>query len=103
MGKRDIGATQSRADLSAPRVSVKPKPRGLTTPAATTATREGDFFTLFTLIVTFFPVPSLDLLLLSETKHLTKEPERGKQQLVSWWIAQLSLFSGDLKSDKREQ
>src|SRR5437660_10230659 len=41
---RVTGATQSRPSRSESSVSLSPNPRGLTTPAATTATRAGELF-----------------------------------------------------------
>jgi hypothetical protein len=41
-------------------------------------------------------------MLLSEKRHFTNEAEK-ETELGSWWIVSWSLFSGDLKSDKREQ
>jgi hypothetical protein len=66
-------------------------------PAATTAT--GLFITFEEVKVTF---PALNSLLLSQPKHFTNDPET-KTEARKLVDCQLSLFSGDLKSDKREQ
>jgi hypothetical protein len=56
-------------------------------PCSDDSNARGRSFSVISVRYHDFSLPQpLDLLLLSETKHLTKEPERGKQQLVSWWI-----------------
>ena len=106
-GRRKIGSPASRN--LAPRATdsrfpSNPKPRGLTIPAATTATRR-----------LVCPIEALNVrhctrrsydrsrfLLLSTSKHFTNDSET---ESAAWKLVdcQLSLFSGDLKSDKREQ
>jgi hypothetical protein len=52
---------------------------------------------------TFSARVDFDLLLLSQPKHSTKNTRKGKTAARQLVDCQLSLFSGDLKSDKREQ
>jgi len=90
---------QSRPARSESSDSFNPKPKGLTIPAPTTATRPLLPFIALDLAIdgayTFFT----NFQLLSPEKHLTSGPKRSSE-LVD---RQLSLFSGDLKSGKREQ
>ena len=96
--------TQSRESRSESSVSASPKPSGLTTPAATTATR----------VVPFLPFALSDLAIVQRLNcstnfycfrirtnlQVTPKGETEARKLVD---CQLSLFSDDLKSDKREQ
>ena len=77
-----------------------PKPRGLTIPAATIATR---FFIMFEPLNLTLQAPNPSRFLLhSQSKHFTNvaQTKTKARKLVD---CQLSLFSGDLKSGKREQ
>jgi hypothetical protein len=80
-------------------VSSDPNPSGLTTPAPIIATRRGILGGEF--IMEFRTVKAFYLLLRFYPKAPTKAArKRSLGQLVN---CQLSLFSGDLKSDYREQ
>jgi hypothetical protein len=55
------------------------------------------------MVQTYFAAKLLrDFLLLSYNKHFTNE-RKGETEARTLVDCQLSLFSGDLKSDKREQ
>jgi hypothetical protein len=73
-------------------------------PAATTATRAEAFSpaVLFNWVIVETQKLIRDFLLLSYGKHFTSEP---KPETEAWKLVdcQVSLFIGDLKSDKREQ
>src|SRR5204863_9351196 len=100
---RVTGVTQSRALYKESTVSASPTPKGLTTPAATTATRTLIFFPFGLLDwamvgrkncpAIFYCFPIRSILQVSPNENEARE-------LVD---CQLSLFSDDLKSDKREQ
>jgi len=78
--KRVTGLMQSRAERNASRVSAKPRPSGLTTPAATTATRAGRLFPSEAINVDISAPLAPQLLLLSTMRHHTNGAH-GKQQL----------------------
>jgi hypothetical protein len=96
------GVTQSRAARSASNVSANPKPSGLTTPEPTMATRARDVFPFITVDVGISGFFALNSSLLYLVKTFTNEPQT-KTEARKLVDCQLSLFSGDLKSDKREQ
>jgi hypothetical protein len=75
---------QSRALRSESTVSVNPTPNGLTTPAATTATRALTFFSFGLLDWAMVGRKKLprDFLLLSYSKHFTSEPKRKRSPEV---------------------
>src|SRR6266542_2060174 len=100
---RVTGLTQSRALRSDSNVSVSPNPKGLTTPAATTATRALAFFPLGLLGLAMVGRKKLprDFYCFLRGSILQVSPnENEARTLVD---CQLSLFSDDLKSDRREQ
>ncbi len=69
---------QSLLVLSDVRVSFKPNPRGLMTPAATTATRGAGVFPLNSLNITFSSTIAPRFWLLSKPKHLTQCARKEK-------------------------
>src|SRR2546423_9234538 len=99
---RFTGETQSLLALSPASVSLRPSPRGLITPAATTATR----------VETVFPSKPLNLrisvpscprfCLLSQPEHLTQCARKEKTAARKSADCHLKFISGDLKFDKRE-
>src|SRR5439155_8834933 len=97
--------TQSRASRNESSVSLNPNPSGLTTPAATTATRAVNFFPFALVDLTIFwgrkkMIPDSYCFLKRSILLVKRDGKTEARQLVD---CQLSLFSGDLKSDKREQ
>ena len=102
--KRITGVTQSRALRKDSSVSAKPNPSGLITPAAVTATRAGLFVLISPLCLSHYLTPKIDLDLYCFLKRsilqVTAKRETEARKLVD---CQLSLFNGDLKSDKRKQ
>jgi hypothetical protein len=96
--------TQSRASRNESSVSLNPNPSGLTTPAATTATRAVTLFSFVSLDLTIFRqeklIPDSYCILKRSILLVRRNGKTEARQLVD---CQLSLFSGDLKSDKREQ
>ena len=99
--KRITGVTQSLAWRNDSSVSAKPNPSGLITPAAVTATRAG-LFVLSALAIIYYQKLNLDLycFLKRSILQVTAKRETEARKLVD---CQLSLFNGDLKSDKRKQ
>jgi hypothetical protein len=83
-------------------VSASPNPNGLTTPAATTATRALAFFLLGLLGLAMVgkKLPRDFYCFLRGSILQVSPNENEARKLVD---CQLSLFSDDLKSDKREQ
>src|SRR6266436_1710322 len=102
--KRITGVTQSRALRNDSRVSAKPNPSGLTTPAAVTATRAGEFALCCLPASAIFKHQKLTLdfycFLKGSILQVTAKRETEARKLVD---CQLSLFNGDLKSDRRKQ
>ena len=102
--KRITGVTQSRALRNDSSVSAKPNPSGLTTPAAVTATRAGNSCFVACLLEPLSNSQKLTLdfycFLKGSILQVTAKRETEARKLVD---CQLSLFNGDLKSDKRKQ
>ena len=99
-----MGVTQSRALRNDSRVSARPNPSGLTTPAAVTATRAGEFARCC-LPFSHFRARKIDpvdfyCFLKGSILQVTAKRETEARRLVD---CQLSLFNGDLKSDRRKQ
>jgi hypothetical protein len=102
--KRITGVTQSLALHKDSSVSARPNPSGLTTPAAVTATRAGEFALRCLSASAIFEHQKLTLdfycFLKGSILQVTAKRETDARKLVD---CQLSLFNGDLKSDKRKQ
>jgi hypothetical protein len=102
--KRITGVTQSRALRNDSSVSAKPNPSGLTKPAAVTATRAAEFAFFWLSASAIFEDQKLTLdfycFLKGSILQVTAKRETKARKLVD---CQLSLFNGDLKSDKRKQ
>jgi hypothetical protein len=99
-----MGVTQSRALRNDSRVSAKPNPSGLTTPAAVIATRAWEFALCCLPGSAIFEHQKLTLdfycFLKGSILQVTAKRETEARRLVD---CQLSLFNGDLKSDRRKQ
>jgi hypothetical protein len=102
--KRITGVTQSLALRNDSSVSARPNPSGLTTPAAVTATRAAEFALCCMPASAIFEHQKLTLdfycFLKGSILQVTAKRETKGRKLVD---CQLSLFNGDLKSDKRKQ
>jgi hypothetical protein len=102
--KRITGVTQSRALRNDSSVSARPNPSGLTKPAAVTATRAAEFAFFWLSASAIFEHQKLTLdfycFLKGSILQVTAKRETEARKLVD---CQLSLFNGDLKSDKRKQ
>src|SRR5262249_36458041 len=102
--KRITGVTQSRALRKDSSVSPNPNPSGLITPAAVTATRAGSFVVSRLSPFAIFLMSKIDLdfycFLKRSILQLTTKRETEAWKFVD---CQLSVFNGDLKSDKRKQ
>ena len=101
--KRVTGEMQSLLALSDARVSSRPRPRGLITPVATTATRERPVFPPNSLNVAISVPLGPRFWLLSKPKHLTQCARKEKTAARKSADCHLKFSQRRFEIDKREQ
>ena len=101
--KRVTGETQSLLVLSDAKVSSRPWPRGLITPAATTATRDSLVFPPNSLNVAISVSVGPRFWLLSKPKHLTQCARKEKTAARKSADCHLKFSQRRFEIDKREQ